>query len=140
MIEAIKELSNRKEFALVLLTVFGFPTFYSIISIVAFLQGYGGPTHYSNFSLINLSELEVLTGCSAGAILYIRFWRIYHFNINMGWLQTLIGIMILAGDLLLYYVAFFLLRAVYTSNAVISTGFVRSEISILVAARRGCHQ
>ena len=69
MIEAIKKLSDRTEFAIVLFTVFGFPTFYSIISMMAFLQGYGGPTHYNNFSLINLFELEVLTGCAAGAIL-----------------------------------------------------------------------
>jgi membrane protease YdiL (CAAX protease family) len=133
MIEALKKLSDRTEFVFVLFTVFCFPIFYSSISMVAFLQGNGGPTHYTNFSLINLFELEVLTGCAAGAILYIRFWRISHFNINMGWIQTLIGTVILAGDLLLQYAALFLLKAVYTSDAVISTGFVISKINILVA-------
>ena len=49
------------------------------------------------------------------------------------WIQTLIGTVILAGDLLLQYAALFLLKAVYTFDAVISTGFVVSKISIFVA-------
>jgi hypothetical protein len=52
--------------------------------MVAFLRGYGSPTNFSNFSLINIVELEALTGCAAGAFLYIRFWRLSHFHINMG--------------------------------------------------------
>ena len=51
----------------------------------------------------------------------------------MGWFQTLIGIVIFAGDYLLHYVALILLKTVYASNAVISTGFVISRINILVA-------
>jgi membrane protease YdiL (CAAX protease family) len=101
--------------------------------MIAFLQGYGGPTKFSNFSLINIFELEVLTGCAAGAFLYIRFWRLSHFHINMGWLQTLIGIVTFAVDFLLQYVALFLLKAVYESDVLISTGIEISKISLPVA-------
>jgi len=131
--EALKRLSDRAEFVIILFLAFGFPIFYSFMSMIALLQGYGGPTHYNNFSLINIFELEVLTGCAAGAVLYIRFWSISHFQINMGWLQTLIGVVVLAGDLLLQYAALILLKAVYASDVVISTGFVISKISLVVA-------
>ena len=133
MMETLKRLSDRAEFILILFIVFAFPIFYSSISMIAFLQGYGGPTNYNNFSLINIFELELLTGCAAGAILYIRFWSISHFHINMGWLQTLIGVVILAGDLLLQYIALFFLKVIYSPDVVISTGFVISKISLLVA-------
>jgi membrane protease YdiL (CAAX protease family) len=131
--EAFKKLSDRAEFIIILIVVFGLPTFYSFISMVAFLQGYDSPTNFSNFSLINIFEIEVLTGCAAWAFLYIRFWRLSHFHINMGWLQTLTGILIFAGDYLLQFAAFFLLKAVYESNVLISTGIEISKISLSVA-------
>ena len=133
MMEALKKFSDREEFIIILIIVFGFPTFYSFISLVAFLRGYGGPANFSNFSLINTVELEVLTGCAAGAFLYTRFWSLSHFHINMGWLQSLFGTVIVAGDLLLQYAALFLLKAVYASDALISTGVQISKISLPVA-------
>ncbi len=136
--EVLKKISDRTEFILILIIVFGLPTFYSLISMVAFLQGYGGPTNISNFSLLNLFEIEVLTGCAAGALLYVRFWRLSHFHINMGWLQTIIGILIFVGDYLLQFVALFLLTAFYKSNALISTGIEISNISLPVAILFSC--
>ena len=133
MMEALKKLSDREEFFLVLIIVFGFPIFYSFTAMVAFLGGYGGPTNFHNFSLINIVELEVLTGCAAGAFLYTRFWRLSHFHINMGWLQSLFGSLIFAGDLLLQYAAIFLLKAFYAPDALISTGVEISKISLPVA-------
>ena len=133
MMEALKKFSDREEFIIILIIVFGFPTFYSFISLVAFLRGYGGPANFSNFSLINTVELEVLTGCAAGAFLYTRFWSLSHFHVNIGWLQSLFGTMIAAGDVLLQYVALFLLKALYPSDALISTGVQISKISLPVA-------
>lgn len=131
--EALKKISDREEFFIILIIVFGFPTFYSFMWMFAFLGGYGGPINFSNFSLINIVELEVLTGCAAGAFLYTRFWRLSHFRINMGWLQSLFGTLIFAADLLLQYVAFFLLKALYAPDALISTAVEISKISLPVA-------
>ena len=131
--EALKKFSDREEFIIILVIIFGFPIFYSFISMFAFIGGYGGPAIFSNFSLINIVELEVLTGCAAGAFLYTRFWRLSHFHINMGWLQSLFGTVILAGDLLLQYVALFLLKALYAPDVLISTGVEISKISLPVA-------
>lgn len=73
--EAIKRLSDRSEFFITLILVFGFPSFYSFIYLIAFLQGYGDAINFNNYSLINVLELEILTGGAAG--------RFYIFDIYL---------------------------------------------------------
>jgi len=130
--EAIKRLSDRSEFFITLILVFGFPSFYSFIYLIAFLQGYGGPINFNNYSLINVLELEILTGSAAGAFLYIRYWRLAHFRINMGWLQTLVGVLLFVAILLLHYVTVLVLKGAFATEGQISTGIELSQISLTV--------
>jgi hypothetical protein len=130
--EAIKRLSDRSEFFITLILVFGFPSFYSLISLIAFLQGYGGATHFNNYSLINVLELEILTGGAAGAFLYFRYWRLAHFHINMGWLQTLVGAVLFVAILLLQYFTVLILEEAFATEGQISTVIEIAQISLPV--------
>lgn len=94
----IKGLGPRSE---IVLTIALFAGWFIVQSTAAVLADFPTPV-FSDAGLLNITIFEIISLALAGAVLYVRGWRLRDFNLRPSWTGILVGLLLFGATLIFH--------------------------------------